>query len=75
MTHIDHRLGEGGSIPERHQRFIEKNNYWYYTTREGIDIGPFDTREEALNGVLEFIDYICDADPKVKAALLQYKAA
>ena len=73
MINMSNRNGENGAVPERHARFIEKNDYWYYTTREGIDIGPFDNREEAINGVTEFIDYICAADPKVKEALLQYK--
>ena len=41
------RAGEDGSIPNRSGRFLEKSGYWYYMTREGVDIGPFDTREDA----------------------------
>lgn len=73
MINMSNRNGEVGSVPERHQRFTEKDGYWYYSTREGIDIGPFDSREEAIGGVTEFIDYICAADPKIKEALMQYK--
>ena len=40
-------------------------------SREGIS--PFDSREDAINGVSEFIDYICAADPSIREALLQYK--
>ncbi len=73
MINMSNRRGESGSVPDRHARFIEKDSYWYYTTREGIDIGPFDNREDAIQGVTEFIEYICEADPKVREALLQYK--
>lgn len=70
---MSNRTGENGTVPERHERYIQKDNYWYYTTREGINIGPFDSREDAINGVSEFIDYICAADPSIREALLQYK--
>ena len=69
------RAGEAGSVPNRHGRFLQKNSYWYYTTREGVDIGPFDSREEAEVGVGEFIDFICASEPKVLDVLKLYRAA
>lgn len=69
------REGEKGQIPERQGRFIEKEGYWYYTTREGVDIGPFDTRSEAEVGVGEFIDFICAAEPQILEILEKYRAA
>lgn len=66
---------EGVAVPERNGRFLQKQGYWYYTTREGVDIGPFDTREDAEIGVGEFIDFICEAEPRVREALEQYRAA
>jgi hypothetical protein len=69
------RIGEEGSVPNRHGRFLQKDSYWYYTTREGVDIGPFDNREDAEVGVGEFIDFICASEPKVADILKQYRAA
>ena len=52
------RAGEQGSVPARHGRYLQKEGYWYYATREGVDIGPFDSREDAETGVGEFVDFI-----------------
>jgi hypothetical protein len=75
METKNRREGERGAIPERSGRFLKKDGYWYYTTREGVDIGPFDTREDAEIGVGEFIDYICAAEPEVLRALERYRVA
>ena len=72
---MTNRAGENGSIPDRHGRFLQKEGYWYYTTREGVDIGPFDNWADAEIGVGEFIDFICASEPKILAALKQYRAA
>jgi len=56
------RAGEQGSAPERASRFFERDNYWYYRTREGLTFGPFDTRSDATQGASEFIDFIRHAD-------------
>ncbi|WP_232301127.1 DUF6316 family protein [Gilvimarinus agarilyticus] len=74
MTEI-HREGEQGSVPERSGRFLEKSGYWYYQTREGVDIGPFDNRRDAEIGVGEFIDYICASAPEAAKIIERYRAA
>lgn len=66
------RTGEGGNLPERSHRFFKKSDYWYYSTREGVDIGPFDTLSEAETGVSEFIDFILHAEPSVIKTLERY---
>ena len=71
----ENRVGEAGAVPNRSARFHQKDNYWYYSTREGVDIGPFDSREDAEVGVGEFIDFICASEPKVADILKQYRAA
>jgi hypothetical protein len=71
----ENRSGEAGAVPARKGRFLQKDNYWYYSTREGVDIGPFDSREDAEIGVGEFIDFICASEPKVADILKQYRAA
>lgn len=57
------RTGEQGNVPVRSDRFFSRNDYWYYTTREGADIGPFDTLEDAARGADEFIEFISEAEP------------
>ena len=72
---MSNRAGENGKVPARSGRFLKKEGYWYYSTREGVDIGPFDSREDAEVGVGEFIDFICASEPQVLAALKHYRAA
>lgn len=67
------RTGEHGMIPSRHDRFFQVEDYWYYSTREGVDIGPFDNVEEASVGASEFIDFISGVDPSFKQTLGQYR--
>jgi len=31
----------------RSDRFVFANGQWYFTTREGMDVGPFATRDDA----------------------------
>lgn len=69
------RIGEKGMAPPRSMRYLQKDGYWYYTTREGVDIGPFDSREDAEIGVGEFIDFIQASEPKASDLLKQYRAA
>jgi hypothetical protein len=56
---MTNRAGEQGNVPARNGRFHQKAGYWYYSTREGVDIGPFDSRADAEVGVGEFVDFIC----------------
>lgn len=69
------RSGESGNFPSRSKRVFERENYWYYTTREGVDIGPFDTLQEAESGVSDFVDFIMHAEPSVARALSLYARA
>lgn len=69
------RAGEQGSVPSRHGRYLQKDGYWYYSTREGVDIGPYDSHDDAELGVGEFIDFIQASEPRVSDLLKQYRAA
>lgn len=66
------RSGENGMTPSRHDRFFQVQDYWYYSTREGVDIGPFDNVEEASVGASEFIDFISGVEPSFVQTLEQY---
>ena len=67
------RNGENGRIPARHERFFQNGEYWYYTTREGVDIGPFDSLNDAAHGANEFVSFICGAEPTFTRTLEQYR--
>ena len=43
----EHRRGENGNIPSRHERFKVMSNGWYFAVREGKFEGPFDNILEA----------------------------
>jgi hypothetical protein len=62
------RAGETGAIPARHSRFFEQSRRWYFATREGASIGPFDNRFEAEQGLQDFLDFITLATPTTLAS-------
>ena len=64
-TSETNRSGEIGSVPPRNSRFYEQNNYWFFVTREGASIGPFDTKDDAAKGVEDYIQFINNAKPDV----------
>lgn len=66
------RTGENRVTPPRTDRFFERNNYWYYITREGVEIGPYDSRRAALFGCTLVIDYISRRNPAVRATQRHY---
>lgn len=69
------RFTEKGTMPSRRSRFYTHDGYWYYSTREGIDIGPFDSRLEAISGASSYIDFILHAEPEVLESINVYSAA
>ena len=69
------RAEENGDCPSRSKRVFQNGNYWYYMTREGIDIGPFDSESEAEAGVRYFVDFILHAEPAVAQTLCRYARA
>ncbi len=69
------RTGENCELPMRQSRFFETDGYWYYNTREGVAIGPFDSMSEAETGVSDFIDFIMHAEPSVSETLAKYARA
>lgn len=59
------RMGESGTPPMRTDRFFSVNSTWYFATREGASIGPFDSKDDAAQGLRDFIDFIALAEPRV----------
>ncbi|MBX2808733.1 MAG: hypothetical protein KTR20_08895 [Cellvibrionaceae bacterium] len=66
------RKTETGSVPVRSDRFFMQHNYWYFRTREGMDIGPFSTQPEAAEGVQSFVEFLTEAEPSVVTKISQY---
>jgi hypothetical protein len=59
------RVGEDGPTPMRTDRFFSVNSAWYFATREGASIGPFENKNDAEQGLRDFIDFIALAEPRV----------
>ncbi len=66
------RNNESGSIPARSSRFFQQEEYWYFRTREGLDIGPFDTQADAEDGVNGFIGFLKQAKADVVTRITKY---
>lgn len=69
---MTNRNGEEGKIPERSDRFFCKDDYWYYTTREGVAIGPFDSIDEAITSAEQLIEFITGEAPTFSETLQFY---
>lgn len=56
-------------IPERKKRIFKKEDgYFYYLTREGFDMGPFDNEELAITSINEYINFVeAMGDEQLKA--------
>lgn len=61
----DKRDGELGVVPMRTDRFFAVNGSWYFATREGASVGPFEDKHDAQSGLTNFMDFIQLAEPRV----------
>lgn len=66
-----YRKGESGPIPSRSDRFYLLESLWFFATREGAPMGPFETHEEAVVGLQDFLDFLNLAEPKTKKQLVE----
>ena len=54
---VENRAGEAGVvIPARKMRIFKEDGYFYYRTREGMNIGPFDNEDQALKSINDYIE-------------------
>jgi len=55
----------------RSNRFFSVSGRWYFSTREGEDLGPFASRDDAETGLARYLDtqfvihYLRGADPTI----------
>ena len=58
-----------GDIPLRSNRFFSAEGQWFFATREGSPMGPFDDKREAQQGLDDFIEFMSLAEPKTLSQL------
>lgn len=51
-----YRQGESGGIPFRTGRFFCVDAAWYFSCREGMDHGPYRSKDEAETALQDFLD-------------------
>ncbi|MGH1486406.1 MAG: DUF6316 family protein [Cellvibrionaceae bacterium] len=66
------RREEAGVVPIRSDRLFTQHSYWYFRTREGMDIGPFDSISEAVNGINGFVEFVQTTEPEVVTRITDY---
>lgn len=49
------RQGENAQAWFRSNRFYNVKGNWYFSTREGVDFGPFDNQQEASDALKHYI--------------------
>lgn len=47
--------GENGKLYFQMDRFVQQNGEWFYTTREGEERGPFESRADAKGDLILYI--------------------
>lgn len=65
------RKGEAGPVPSRCERFYSLRSEWFFATREGASVGPFETLESANMGLDDYLDFMALAKPRVRDRLVR----
>lgn len=52
------------TTPIRSERFFKLHDFWFFTTREGTSVGPFDSKHCAEVAVSDYIEFIHKAGPE-----------
>ncbi len=56
---MNFRTGEDSNkVRYRSDRYVIIGNVWYFTTREGHNVGPFPNKNEAHKGLDMFLKYM-----------------
>ncbi|WP_461519084.1 DUF6316 family protein [Porticoccus sp.] len=48
----------------RSDRFFKLHNFWFFATREGSAVGPFDSKEGAVQAVSDYVEFVQKAGPE-----------
>lgn len=69
MGSYSNRVGETKKAHIRADRFFAAQGEWFFSTREGAPMGPFEDKLEAKNGLQDFIEFMNLAEPKTLSKL------
>jgi len=67
------RLGENAPPPLRSPRLRQKNGFWYFNTREGVELGPYFSPEESEKAVAEFVRFAEKLSSPVVKDFIRYQ--
>ena len=59
------RKGESSPHPFRSTRIFFANGSWFFSTREGLEMGPFPDRAEASAELLVFLHNLATEDQRI----------
>ena len=60
------------SAQVRSNRYFKLSDYWYFTTREGATLGPYDSKEQAEQAVTDYIQFVNQAAPSILKLLVTH---
>ena len=60
---------KGDNKQGRTGRVFAVSGDWYFATREGESVGPFEQKNSAEQGLKDFVDCIAVAEPDIRSAL------
>ena len=72
------RQGESAKHWSRSSRYFSVGGVWFFTTREGIDVGPFESKKEAVAHCRSLVKSLGDKSDRQAFQLVfeyKYKAA
>jgi len=49
----------------RSNRYFKLSDFWYFTTREGATLGPYDAKEQAEQAASDYIQFVSQAKPSI----------
>jgi hypothetical protein len=62
----------GSSTHARSNRYFKLSEHWYFTTREGATLGPYDSIEQAEQAVSDYIQFVSQATPTILKLLANH---
>lgn len=51
--------------PLRSDRYFKLSDYWYFITREGATLGPYESKDQAQHAVVDYIQFVNQVSPAV----------
>lgn len=66
LTVSGRRKDDDQAVPHpRDDRYFFLDNHWYFTTREGLVMGPFDSRAQAVGEAGKYVHFVHSARTRI----------